>query len=281
MTTALRPPLPYFGAKQRIAEQIVALFPEHEHYVEPYCGGMSVLLAKSPAKIETVNDLDHHLVKFWRVLRDRPDELLRACELTPHSRVELAESRTTDDCDDLEVARRVWVHLTQGRAGLRTSTGWRFYLDATATNRGMPGYLDGYRDRMPAAARRLAHVSLECRDALDVVRDYGRQPSTLLYVDPPYLPETRTGGKYRHEATAEHHRELLGVLAGCRARVALSGYASALYAERLNGWHQTLISASTQQANKVGRNGRTEVVWTNYEPHPGLFDASVPGQRAC
>lgn len=267
----MKPPLPYFGGKQRIAEQIVALFPEHEHYVEPYCGGLSVLLAKNPAKIETINDLDQELVTFWRMVRDRPADLLRVCEATPHSRVELAESRSTDGCDELETARRVWVHLTQSRAGLRTSTGWRFYLDATATNRGMTGYLDGYRDRMPPAARRLARVSLECRDAIDVISDYGQMESTLLYVDPPYIPETRTGGKYRHEVDASHHLDLLAALNVCRAHVALSGYASELYESHLPGWHRTLIKASTQQANKVGANSRIEVVWTNYEPHPSLF----------
>lgn len=267
----MRPPLPYFGGKQRIAEQIVALFPEHQHYVEPYCGGLSVLLAKNPAKMETVNDLDQQLVTFWRVLRDEPAELLRVCELTPHSRAEMTASRGTDDCDDVQIARRVWVHLTQGRAGILSSTGWRFFLDGASGAMGMPGYLDGYRERMPAVARRLAHVSLECRDALDVIRDYGQQPTTLLYVDPPYVPETRTGGKYRHEVTAEHHQQLAAALANVRASVALSGYDSPLYADLFPGWHRTLIAASTQQANKFGRNGRTEVVWTNYEPHPSLF----------
>lgn len=270
----MRPPLPYFGGKQRIAEQIISLFPEHQHYVEPYAGGLSVLLAKSPAKIETVNDLDEQLVTFWRVLRDQPDEFLRVCEATPHARTELRWARRTEGCSDLEVARRVWVHLTQGRAGLRTSTGWRFYLNATATNRGMSGYLNGYRDRMPPAARRLALVSLECRDALEVIRDYGQQPTTLLYVDPPYLPGTRTGRKYRHETDSDHHRLLAEALQACTAHVALSGYAAAMYDDLYPNWHQTRLAASTQQANKPGRNGRIEVVWTNYEPHPSLFEGA-------
>lgn len=84
----LAPPMAYFGGKQRIAERIVALFPPHRHYVEPYAGSLSVLLAKAPAKLETVNDLDGDLVTFWRMLRDRPDELIRVCALTPHSRAE-------------------------------------------------------------------------------------------------------------------------------------------------------------------------------------------------
>ena len=268
----MKPPMPYFGGKQRIAERIISLFPEHAHYVEPYAGGLSVFLAKPPSRIETLNDLDGHLVTFWRVLRDRPTDLIVACDMTPHSRAEMVASRTiTDDLDEVEIARRVWVHLTQGRAGIATLTGWRFYLSGTATATPMGGYLDGYRRRMPAAAARLRGVQLECRDALDVIRDYGRDPDTLLYVDPPYLPEVRRAGAYRHEVDAEHHAQMLTELRSCRAMVALSGYPSDLYADALHDWHVTQIAASTQQANRVGTNSRVEVVWTNYEPHPSLL----------
>jgi len=51
----------------------------------------------------------------------------------------------------------------------------------------MPGYLDGYVDRMAAAAARLHNVSLESRPALRLIEDYGRSPRVLIYADPPYL----------------------------------------------------------------------------------------------
>ena len=31
----MKPPMPYYGGKQRIAARIVATFPDHLHYVEP------------------------------------------------------------------------------------------------------------------------------------------------------------------------------------------------------------------------------------------------------
>lgn len=258
--------MPYFGGKQRIAEQIVALFPAHSHYVEPYAGGLSVFLAKTPSRIETLNDLDQHLVTFWRVLRDHPHEFITACELTPHSRDEMVRSRDLSSADEVEIARRVWVHLTQGRSGIATLTGWRFYIDATSTATPISGYLDGYRRRMPAAVARLRAAQLECRNALDVIADYGKNEDALLYVDPPYLPDLRRPGAYRVETDVEHHRALIDALKGCRAHVALSGYASSLYDAALDGWVRTEIAASTQQANRPGANERTEIVWTNYTP---------------
>ena len=120
----MTPPMPYYGSKQRIAAQIVAVFPGHQHYVEPFAGSLSVLLAKPPSPLETVNDLDQALMTFWRVLRDRPAELTRVAALTPHPRAEHARAADHEvGLDDLETARRVWVELTQGRAGLRRRTG--------------------------------------------------------------------------------------------------------------------------------------------------------------
>jgi DNA adenine methylase len=68
----MRPPITYFGGKILLADRIVATFPAHGHYVEPFCGSLSVLLAKAPSPHETVNDLDGDLMTFWRVLRDQP-----------------------------------------------------------------------------------------------------------------------------------------------------------------------------------------------------------------
>lgn len=122
----LKPPIVYYGSKVRIAERLVAMLPDHDHYIEPYCGSLSVLLAKAPVRMETVNDLDGDLVCFWTVLRERTAELERACALTPHSRAELdLANGPLDGLDDLERARRVWVRLTQGRAGTMRTTGWR------------------------------------------------------------------------------------------------------------------------------------------------------------
>src|SRR6266545_4659388 len=193
MTGALRPPMPYFGGKITLAPRIAALLPEHRHYVEPFCGSLAVLLAKPPSQHETVNDLDGELMTFWRVLRDRPTDLERVCALTPHSRAEQqAAYELTGGLDDLEVARRVWVQLTQGRSGTRRRTGWRHYVRSTGGATSLPDYLLGYLDRIMPVAERLSAVSLECRPALELIERYRVEPDVLLYVDPPYLGTTRT-----------------------------------------------------------------------------------------
>lgn len=269
--SGVKSPILYFGGKGTLGPAIAGLLPDHQHYVEPYCGSLAVLLAKAPSPHETVNDLDGALMTFWRVLRDRPADLERACALTPHSRGEFAAARDLDVADDLEVARRVWVLLTQGRAARLTRTGWRHYCDPVRSSVGMPGYLAGYVDRIAPAAARLAAVSLECRPALDIIRKYGAVPEALLYVDPPYLGSTRANDNaYRHEMRADDdHRQLATALRACRAAVVLSGYPSALYDRELYpDWHRHAMPASTGQGGTWAN--RTEVLWSNRplgEPH--------------
>jgi DNA adenine methylase len=270
--------VPYYGAKQTIAEQIVAFFPPHLHYVEPFAGSLAVLLAKPPVRMETVNDLDSELVTFWRVLRDRTAELERVCALTPHSRTEYVTCRDADPvADDLEMARRVWLLLTQGRGGtLRDAkTGWRHFVTPRGSSIGMPGYLDGYLARIAPAAERLRQVSLEALPALDLIAKYGKETEALLYVDPPYLGTTRGwGDNYKHELKSEdEHRQLAEALHGCNAAVVLSGYPSALYDQDLYaGWSRVEIASMTGNGVDDGK-ARTEVLWSNRPiGHPSLFD---------
>lgn len=267
----MKPPFAYYGGKTTLADRIVAALPAHEHYVEPFAGSLAVLLAKSPSRMETINDLDGDIVHFWRMLRERPRELVRACALTPHSRAEYVGAHCRPgDVDDVERARRVWVDLTQGRAGSLRKTGWRYYIDPNGSNTSMPGYLAGYVERMPPAVQRLLGVTLECRPALEIIDAFGDSPDVLLYVDPPYLRSTRTSRQYAKEmCLPAEHRELASALRSCRAAVVLSGYPSPLYDELYSDWHMTSLAIATREG--ASKDGRVEVLWSNRPPAHDLF----------
>ncbi|MBU2825365.1 DNA adenine methylase, partial [Acidithiobacillus ferrooxidans] len=55
-------------------------------YVEPFFGGGAVFFARRPSGIEVINDANGEIVTFFRVLRDRTDELIRYLQNTPYSR---------------------------------------------------------------------------------------------------------------------------------------------------------------------------------------------------
>lgn len=258
----------YYGSKRQIADQIVAMLPEHDGYVEPFCGSLAVLMAKPPERFEVANDLDGDLMNFWAVLRDHHLELERACSLTPHSRAEHGHAWPIPDdvtCR-VERARRTWLKLTQGRSGSLRTTGWRYHEAPSGRSSLMPRTLAGYVGRFADTADRLASVTLECLPAVEIIERYGRDPTNLLYVDPPYLGAARNSTAYRHEMPSdEQHRELAKALHDCAATVVLSGYPSDLYDDVLYvGWDRAEIRTATRQGNKTGdATTRTEVLWCN------------------
>lgn len=258
---AVLTPVPYHGSKTSIAEQIVSRFPAHEHYVDLYAGSLSVLLAKPRSAMETANDLAGDLTTFWKVLRDRREDLQRMCALTPHSRAEFTAA-TQSTTDELETARRVWVRLTQGRSGQLRGSGWNYEV---AMNRkaAMGRMLQTRLGRIPAAAERLVGVTLEALPAVELVRRYGHHPGVLFYADPPYVGQTRnSGGNYLHEMSTDDHRAVADELRACAAAVVVSGYPSELYdIELYPGWHRVEISARTAQGGQV--KATTEVLWSN------------------
>ena len=273
----MKPPFAYYGGKMTLAQAIVDLLPAHEHYVEPFAGSLAVLLAKAPARMETVNDLDQDLMTFWRVLRDRPDELAAAAALTPHGKAEFEASRDLDVPNELERARRVWVLLTQSRSNTLRMTGWRHYQDPAGSSSSFPRYLQGYVERMPPAALRLRGVTLECRDALDVIRDYGRHDKVLLYVDPPYLRTSRNSLGYRCEmGKPAEHEALAEALREAKASVVLSGYDSPLYEDLYAGWDTARLDAWTGNG-ATGEGDRVEVLWSN---RPFAREATLFGETA-
>lgn len=268
-----KPPAPYFGGKTRIAPWLITLMGPHERYVEPFVGTAAVLLAKPPAKFEVINDVDGDLVTFFRVLRDRPDELERACRLTPYARDEFMICRNpVDGLDDLERARRWWVRVVQGfnNAPGKWTNGW-----SISPKRGCPEPVSavGLIARFEAVAARLQTVAIENADAAVVIERFDDE-SAVIYCDPPYLGSTRSGRErrnkgtdYMHDMTRdEDHIALAEVLGRVRGHVLLSGYASPLYTELYAGWWRTerrvVRNAANLRAN-TGKSHAIETVWSN------------------
>ena len=71
--SSIRAPFPWFGGKgnPRIKKAILAALPPHTRYVEPFGGGGSILMAKTPVEVEVYNDVDRGMLNFFRVLASR------------------------------------------------------------------------------------------------------------------------------------------------------------------------------------------------------------------
>ena len=263
----MKPAFAYYGGKTRFAPWIASLLPEHRVYVEPFAGSAAVLLAKRPVRHEILNDLDGQVVNFYRMLRERCEDLAAAVSLTPYSREEYALADFDEPgIDDLERARRWWVRSTQGFGQSATvAAGWSI---STAQNSPRMHQLTNRVGRFAEIAERLRHVFIENQPAFDVIERHAQRADACLYLDPPYLAATRsTLNCYRHEMhDEESHRQLAHLVADVPAHVVVSGYASPLYDDDIfAGWHRV----ERQVVRRAG-NGRTrrldnavEVLWSN------------------
>lgn len=278
----VRPLLRYHGGKWRLAPWIIAHFPPHRIYLEPFGGAASVLLRKPRSYVETYNDLDDDVVNLFAVLRSaRAEELIDALALTPFSRAEfkLCYARTDDP---IERARRLVARSFMGYGAGGTfarTTGFRANANASGAHNTALEWAR-YPAALAAVIERLRGVVIESAPALDVMRrlDTAR---TLHYVDPPYMPETRSarsrrGGiiyhAYRHELSRDDHADLLATLCELRGMIVLSGYSTALYDQRLVGWRRVETDARIEGAQR-----RTEVLWLN----PACCDALERAREAA
>ena len=254
MTAA--PVLRYPGAKWTLAEWIISFLPPHDTYVEPYFGSGAVFFQKKAARSEYINDLDGDVVNLFRVVREQPDALAYALDLTPWSREEYEAAREISN-DPVERARRTLIRHWQsvGNTGMG---GWRHNGKGKGPGTAVTTQWDRVPARVYATVKRLKHVQIENRPALELL---GRvnSPHVLAYVDPPYLGEVRNSRLYRQEMTGrDEHRELLEFLLDFQGMVAMSGYACPLYDDLLVGWERVTRAAVSEAGGT-----REEVLWLN------------------
>lgn len=258
--------LNYPGSKWGMAKEIVALMPKHRSYLEPFFGSGAVLFNKPPSAIETVNDIDGDIVNFFSVLRSQPKELAEAFSLTPYARDVFNDAHENRGTDPFDRAYRFAIRSNMGH-GFKTYQKTGFKIDVYARER---SYCVSCWNRLPEdlmeAAERLKAVQIENQSALDIIRKFNHD-NVLIYADPPYLLETRSGKQYRHEMNEQDHLDLLDVLKQHKGSVILSGYPSEMYDRELTGWGRITRKSYNQNADQ-----RTDVLWCNFEV-PSLFCA--------
>lgn len=121
-----------------------------------------------------------------------------------------------------------------------------------------------------------------CGDAVsllpDLVSEYKRKyKSILVYMDPPYLGSTRASSRaiYKHEMTSEEdHSALLAIAKSLPCDVMISGYASDLYDQELEGWRSLSYKSMTR-----GGFAATEYLWMNYPVPFELHDYRYLGEN--
>ena len=273
-------PFGYYGSKQKLASQMLRYLPEHNCWIELFGGSLALTMAKTPAPIEIVNDLDDEVVNVFEQLRNDSDELIRQIELTPYARVEHARSRSPLPTDSgLERARKFLVQAMMSINGVVGGHQGGFSVSNTYTREGREARVNRWRrypERLTAVIERLKDVRVEHQEAQKLLQQYADRPATAVYIDPPYLANRVDG--YRLEAQCtDFHTALLEQALKCSCMIMVSGYASPVYKETLGQtgkWRCVKLGTATQGTNGK-RYPREEVLWLNPPAEHALATGKV------
>jgi len=226
-------PVRWYGGKGNMVAKLLRLLPGGKIYVEPYCGAASLFFHKPPHKVEVLNDINEDIVNLFRVLQD--EETFRRffhCVLfTPYSLAELKRAIEYDGDDCVMRAWAFYVRINQGISGKEAESAGN-WSRAFTHKRNMADVANSFRGRMKSLSfwhDRLTRAQIDCRDALDVIK-YWDSGDTVFYIDPPYLLDTRRGGKaYKYEVDEQHHIKLINLLLDIDGNAMVSGYDNAIY----------------------------------------------------
>jgi len=266
----LRPPVKTHGGKFYLCEFIISNFPENYQeltYCEPMCAGASVFLNKEPGHNEVISDIDTGLVYVFKALRDEPKEFidrLKRIRYTERS-FKMAVNRAKQDfADYLDHAVNEYMLRRMSRGGMKKAFAW-----SDRERGGQPGDVNAWETmlcQLPVVAERVKNTVILNKPVFEILKVWDEE-DTLFYLDPPYLPETRTDGAtavYDHEMTVEDHIALLALAKNCKGKVIISGYSSPLYNRTLKGWKVKKKNVPNNSSQAKTKDRRIEVLWMNY-----------------
>jgi DNA adenine methylase len=263
----LNSPIKWVGGKSRLRQYILPLLPEHTCYVEPFAGAAWVLFGKPPSDVEILNDKEQELINFFRVVKEKPEELIKSFEWELVSRAEFERLAGLDPTclDDVQRAHRFYYLIMAGWGGELHYP--RFQTSITDGGHGnrLFGALKTLRRRLEPVHKRLSTVIIENLDWQECIDRYDRQ-GTVMYVDPPY---PGNGCNYSHNMRDwDAHRLLAERLSRAKCKWILSSYDKPEIRKLFAEYNFTPVQSSSGM--NVKKNGSTrvlnvEVLITNFE----------------
>ena len=202
----------WIGGKRLLAKKIATLIPpDHTCYMEPFFGSGSVLFAKPRSRVEIANDIDGDLITLFKVVKERPEELVEWFRLRIVSENMFKEMVAWRPTQDIDIAGR-FLYLNKICFSGEVSSP---YLAVSAKSGGASKhmFLLSLKDDVNAMYKRAAAVTFLNRRAEDVLPIADEE--TVVYLDPPYYG---TRG-YRFETDWDF---LLGWVATTKSRVIFS-----------------------------------------------------------
>ena len=254
-------PITYYGGKQSMASLILSLIPEHRLYCEPFLGGAAIFFAKEKSEIEVINDLDEDVVNFYEVCRSDFNALNRLVQSTPHSRMIHREARyILKNAAMRDRLKRAWAFWVQANMSFGAAIFGGYSYDRN-NSKIIKKFVNKKFKFTSEISERLKNVTIECKDALGVIKTLNTR-SSFFYLDPPYFNADM--GYYRGY-TKKDFTNLLELLSKMRGQFLLSSYPSEVLTRytKKNGWafYSIQKNFTVRHTKKI----KTEILTANYD----------------
>jgi len=191
-----RPFLKWAGGKARTAYELASLAPDFSGvYREPFMGSAAVFFAMRPDRA-ILSDANEDLVTCFQEIRRDPGAVMAVLDLMVNSREEFARIRGQDPAQLDPIARAarvIYLNKTSFRGLWRVNRRGIFNTPYGEYQR--PYY---NRDTLLMASAALQAAEIVRLDFGDAISDAKR--GDLVYLDPPYVPETQWGDFRRYTA---------------------------------------------------------------------------------
>lgn len=254
----IEPPFIWPGNKRMHLEHILPHVPMNCNRFVDVFGGSGVVLLNTPFhEFDVFNDLNSHVVNFFRVIRKREtlDEFVKQMELHVHSREQFEEYRESRDLLLDPVERAVAWYYTIETSFSRLGRHYGRNMRASYETRRVYERLQ----HLEQVHLRIRHCYIENKNAFELALEHD-SPDTTFYMDPPYINTQH--GTYKHDDFGpKKHRDLLELIDQLKGKVILSGEPCEMYDE-YDYWEFTDKWAATSRVNNGDRSqGRIECLW--------------------
>lgn len=255
----------YHGGKYFLRKHIRPLIPSHDLYIEPCLGGGQIFFDKKPAPKEIINDINGDLMNMWKHIQCRPTSLYFCITAHRYHIDSFNWAITNSPSNNIERAAQTFIKYRQSLGGRGETFA---HCSKNRLRRGIPDNESAYYtaiDLLPKNAKRLYGVKILSMDLIDAIRPHLQNPRAFVYIDPPYLAETRISPNiYKYEMDDAKHQELCRLINGATAQILVSGYDSLLYNTILDKWNRKEILIKNHSGSGKKKKSKTEVLWYNY-----------------
>lgn len=239
--------------------QLTALFPPHQVYVEPFFGGGAVFFGKTPSEKEIVNDLDSKLIQDYKRILQAPtsfESYKMPKTLTSQNRF-LTETHTT-------IPDKVIESLLRRCNGF----GGR-YLETTGVTQATDGRIQKVTlhktklQRMGEYKARLEHATILNQDYRKVIKKYD-SGKTFFFLDPPY--EMSKGINYAKGSETFDFEELAKTLRGIKGDFLMTINDSPRIREVFKEFkiYPYVVKGHHSETSPIGSKDRKELLVSNY-----------------